>query len=193
MRGENDRNFREVWDAAHGCNAGKISRAAPAPADRFAHRNEKNGRPMEVQLRKSPRFHGVILHVEDDEEVRLATATLLTVAGFDVRPAASADEALAIAGTLRTQLDVLIVDYHLGSHVTGTELAETIVRRLGHGVPTIILTGDPANAEVPWLTSSPVWLLRKPVSPLMLVAGIHPLVDFRRAMRRVANIDMAGD
>ena len=44
---------------------------------------------------------------------------------------------------------MLIVDYNLGDGMTGTEVAEEFARLLGHAVPTVILTGDPANAEVP--------------------------------------------
>jgi CheY-like chemotaxis protein len=126
-----------------------------------------------------------VLHVEDDYEVRLATAALLKVAGFDAREASSSESALAQAEELKNKLDVLIVDYHLGGDMSGTEVAESLVRLLGHGVPTVILTGDPANAEMPWLKNSPVWLVRKPVCPLALVAGLWPLVEFRRSMRRV--------
>jgi CheY-like chemotaxis protein len=125
-----------------------------------------------------------VLHVEDDYEVRLSTAALLNVAGFDAREAGSGESALAQADELRNKLDVLIVDYHLGDGMSGTEVAEALVRLLGHGVPTVILTGDPANAEMPWLRNSPVWLVRKPMCPLTLIAGLWPLVAFRRAIRR---------
>ena len=47
--------------------------------------------------------------------------------------------------------------------MTGTEVAEEFARLLGHAVPTVILTGDPANAEVPWLADAPVWVARKPL------------------------------
>jgi hypothetical protein len=81
---------------------------------------------------------------------------------------------------------VLIVDYHLGDGLTGTEVAEEFARLLGHAVPTIILTGDPANAEVPWLSEAPVWLARKPLLPETLLAALPPLVAFRRALDAVA-------
>ena len=132
------------------------------------------------------RSHGVVLYVEDDDESRLSITTLLRTSGFEVQEAATAVSALALTDSLKNRLDVLIVDYHLGSGSTGTEVAETLVRDLGHGVPTIILTGDPANAEVPWLKNSPLWLIRKPVLPLQLIAGLWPLVAFARAMRRMA-------
>ena len=77
----------------------------------------------------------------------------------------AAKQALAQVDSLRGRLDVLIVDYNLGQSMTGTEVAEEFARLLGHAVPTVILTGDPANAEVPWLADAPVWLARKPLRP----------------------------
>jgi two-component system, sensor histidine kinase len=125
---------------------------------------------------------GVILHVDDDEPMRRATALLLRVAGYETREAASGELALAQASTLRGRLDVLIVDYYLGGSLTGTEVAEELARLLGHAVPTIILTADPANAEVPWLSHAPVWVARKPLAPEALLAALPPLVAFRRAI-----------
>jgi hypothetical protein len=53
-------------------------------------------------------------------------------------------------------------------------------------VPTVILTGDPANAEVPWLADAPVWVARKPLSPDTLLAALPSLVNFRRDVAAVA-------
>ena len=107
---------------------------------------------------------------------------LLRSAGFETREAASGEQALTQVESLRGRLDVLIVDYDLGHSMTGTEVAEEFARLLGHAVPTVILTGDPANAEVPWLTDAPVWVARKPLLPDTLLAALPPLVAFRRAV-----------
>jgi CheY-like chemotaxis protein len=133
----------------------------------------------------APAARGLILHVEDDEPLRRSTAMLLRLAGFETREAAFAAQALAQVESLRGRLDVLIVEYRLGDGMTGTEVAEEFARLLGHAVPTIILTGDPANAEVPWLTEAPVWLARKPLNPETLLAALPPLVAFRRAIAAV--------
>jgi CheY-like chemotaxis protein len=125
---------------------------------------------------------GLILHVDDDEGLRRSTAILLRAAGFDTREAACGEDALAQAEALRGRLDVLIVDYDLGAGLTGTEVAEDFARLLGHAVPTIMLTGDPANAEVPWLADAPVWVARKPLQAETLLAALPPLVAFRRAV-----------
>ena len=125
---------------------------------------------------------GLVLHVDDDDAMRRSTALLLRSAGFETREAMSGEQALAQVDMLRGRLDVLIVDYHLGNGMTGTEVAEELARLLGHAVPTVILTGDPANAEVPWLADAPVWLARKPLLPETLLAALPALVDFRRAV-----------
>jgi CheY-like chemotaxis protein len=133
-----------------------------------------------------PSARGLILHVEDDEAMRRSTAMLLRSEGFETREAASGEQALSQVESLRGRLDVLIVDYNLGYSMTGTEVAEELARLLGHAVPTVILTGDPANAEVPWLTDAPVWLARKPLPPDTLLAALPALVAFRRAVAAVA-------
>ena len=133
-----------------------------------------------------PAARGLILHVEDDEALRRSTAMLLRVAGFDTREAPTGEQALRNVEALRGKLDVLIVDYHLGGGMTGTEVAEEFARLLGHAVPTVILTADPANAEVPWLADAPVWVARKPLMPETLLAALPALVDFRRAVAATA-------
>ena len=143
-------------------------------------------RPLNVA---APAARGFILHVDDDEGMRRSTAMMLRLAGFETREAANGEQALAQVETLRGKLDVLIVDYHLGNGLTGTEVAEDLARLLGHAVPTVILTGDPANAEVPWLADAPVWLARKPLMPETLIAALPALVDFRRAVAAAGRRD----
>jgi CheY-like chemotaxis protein len=138
-----------------------------------------------VALLPEPAARGLILHVDDDHDVRRSTSMLLRSAGFETREAGCGEQALAQAEALRGRLDVLIVDYDLGNGITGTEVAEDFARLLGHAVPTVILTGDPANAEVPWLTDAPVWVARKPLLPDTLLAALPALVSFRRAVAAV--------
>lgn len=133
-----------------------------------------------------PASRGLILHVEDDDAVRRSTAFIMRSAGYETREATHGTQALAQAESLRGRLDVLIVDYHLEEGITGTEVAEEFARLLGHAVPTIVLTGDPANAEVPWLADAPVWMARKPLAPETLLAALPSFVAFRRAVAAVA-------
>jgi CheY-like chemotaxis protein len=126
---------------------------------------------------------GVVLHLEDDDDSRTAICKFLNGAGYRCLEAKSPEIALQLAAEWGPKLDLLIVDYDLGAELTGTETVESISRRLGHSLPTIILTGNPANADVPWLRNSPIWIAAKPVCPDALLAGVPPLVEFRRAMK----------
>ena len=54
---------------------------------------------------------GLILHVDDDENLRRSTAMLMRSAGFETREAGCGESALAQVEALRGRLDVLIVDY----------------------------------------------------------------------------------
>lgn len=132
-----------------------------------------------------PEKPGVVLHVEDDREQRESMAAVLRLAGFTPHGADSARTAIQATQQLRDELDVLIVDYHLGDQDTGTDVAESVARVLGRAVPTVILTGDPANAQFPLLTHAPIWLMRKPARPEVLTSALPSLVAFHRAVRAV--------
>jgi CheY-like chemotaxis protein len=126
---------------------------------------------------------GVVLHVDDDADARDAMSALLNCAGFEAHGAATADAALSVATALNDSLDVLIVDYHLGTSMTGTDVAESITRHLRRSLPTVILTGDPANAQIPLIPHAPVWLIRKPAYSELLVSTLPSLVDLSRAVK----------
>jgi len=116
--------------------------------------------------------------------VRQAVALLLRVERYQVLGAAAGDEALQLAlGGLRP--DVLILDYDLGEGMNGAELAQQLRRSLGYSPPILMLTGDPASAEVPWITDAPIWLAHKPLDPRLLLAALPGLVQLSRAMREV--------
>jgi DNA-binding response OmpR family regulator len=130
-------------------------------------------------------MRGVILLVEDDDQLRQSIGAMLRQESFEVHEASYGADAVAMHDTLRDRLDVLIADYNLGLGITGTEVAEDLSRLLRYGVPTILMTGDTANCEVPMLSHAPLWIARKPLDPLALLAGLPALVEFRRSMSRV--------
>jgi hypothetical protein len=84
--------------------------------------------------------------------------------------------------SLRGRLDVLIVDYHLGESMSGTEVAEEFARLLGHAVPTVIPHRRPGKRGGAVADRRPVWVARKPLLPDTLLAALPPLVAFRRAV-----------
>ena len=98
--------------------------------------------------RRSGRGAGVALLVDDEELVRVATATMLTELGYEVVEADSAEEALAHlrAGV---QPSVLVTD-HLMPGMTGTDLALQLRDELPD-LPVLIVSG---YADVESLTGA---------------------------------------
>jgi CheY-like chemotaxis protein len=129
---------------------------------------------------------GCVLHIEDDAAVRSAVRLLMSGEGYPCHSVASGREALQLVRDAGVRPDVLIADFHLDEDMDGAEAAEALIGALGYPLPVIILTADPTNAEAPWTTQAPVWLVRKPMDPALLLAAMPPLVQLARALRAAA-------
>lgn len=133
----------------------------------------------------STESRGVVLHVEDEPMVRNAMAMLLSGEGYSITGAASGPEAIRlVVEGLRP--DLLIVDFNLDEEMNGAEAIEALRQALGYSPPVIMLTGDPSNAELPWITDAPVWLARKPLNPQLFLPALPNLVQLSRATRASA-------
>lgn len=130
---------------------------------------------------------GAILHVDDDTGLRRAMAMLMTSAGYTVSGAGSGQEALR-AVEQGLQPDVLIMDFSLDEDMNGAEASELLRRALGYAPPIIMLTGDPSNAEFPWITDVPIWLAHKPLNSQLLLAALPALVQLSRSVRELIRI-----
>lgn len=122
----------------------------------------------------------LVLHVEDDDAMRASVRLLLRSAGLQVVSVASGLEALQRVRAEKLVPDVVIVDFHLTGEMTGADVAEALARVVGHAPPTIVLTADPSNAELPWMTGAPLWMLGKPFDGDVLLAGVDSLARFHR-------------
>jgi CheY-like chemotaxis protein len=126
---------------------------------------------------------GLILHVDDEQSVRNSLAALLTGEGYSLVSVASGSAALqSVNDGLRP--DVVIVDFNLGEEMNGADAAQQMRQWLGYSPPIIMLTGDPASAELPWITDAPVWLAHKPVDPRLLLAALPGLMQVSCSMRQ---------
>jgi CheY-like chemotaxis protein len=83
-----------------------------------------------------------VLVVDDEPLVREIVAESLYDDGLRVTEAASAEQALEIAGD-RGAPDVLVTDVNLGQGMDGLQLAEE-VRRRWPSAGVVIMTGNPA-------------------------------------------------
>ncbi len=113
-----------------------------------------------------------VLLVDDDPDIRVATATLLGQWGLAVRTAASIAEVDAVlsAGFVP---ELAIVDLRLETLDDGIDLIERLRRRLGETLPALLLSGDTGAPEIARVRASGIPLLTKPVSPARLKSVLH--------------------
>ena len=67
-----------------------------------------------------------VLVVEDEASIRMIVAEALIDAGFAIREAAHADEALAMLGESADQIDLLFTDVSMPGSMDGIELAHHV-------------------------------------------------------------------
>jgi signal transduction histidine kinase/ActR/RegA family two-component response regulator len=112
-----------------------------------------------------------ILVIDDDRQVREATAALLEDWGHEVR--ASPDEAGALACFDTGFLPhVLIIDYRLSGGQNGVQVAQRLVRRLPARPHILFISGDPLAQDARELAKDGAILLNKPLSPAALRLAI---------------------
>lgn len=118
-----------------------------------------------------------ILIIEDDDTVRAATHRILQRWGARVAMAASFDEAMERVSDDGFSPDLIVADYSLDGHHTGTGAITAIRERLGYQVAGIIITGDIAAERVTEAQQGDMEVLHKPVDPLELRRLIGSLIE----------------
>jgi DNA-binding response OmpR family regulator len=120
---------------------------------------------------------GIVLHVEDDAAVAASTELLLRLAGFRTAQATDGEAALQLVIDEGLHPDVLIVDSNLPGEMDGCETVEALCRALHESLPTILLSGELANAALPWVPGAPLWPMAKPAQPDLLVRAVETFAD----------------
>jgi PAS domain S-box-containing protein len=118
---------------------------------------------------------GVVLLVEDDQDVRAASSAMLEELGYTVRRAASAQEALD-ALHADEKIDVLFTDVIMSSGMTGIDLARAVQAEWPH-IPTLLTSGYTAQRLMPSSANGDLSLLRKPYTIEELAEALHLAVD----------------
>jgi DNA-binding NtrC family response regulator len=108
----------------------------------------------------------LVLVVDDDPSLRFLARINLEIDGFQVREAASLDEARSAVGEQRP--DVVFLDVHLGS-----ESSDTLLEELNDaGIPVVLVTG---TADVDDYRDRANAVLGKPFLPETLVSYAREL------------------
>jgi two-component system, chemotaxis family, CheB/CheR fusion protein len=122
----------------------------------------------------------VVLHVEDDKQLAANVAALLRAQGYVPLTATDGPSALALLVRRGVAPDVLIMDFRLPGEMDGADVVQEICRSLGHVVPTIFLSGELANAAMPWLPGAPLLFAAKPADPEILLKVAGSFAEFGR-------------
>ncbi len=117
-----------------------------------------------------------ILLVEDNEQVRQLTSSVLADSGYNVLPVASPEEGLALCRANRPDIQLLVTDVILPG-MNGPQLAEQ-VKQIFPRTRVLYVSGYTANAIVHYGVLDPgLWFLAKPFSLSELVAKVREVLD----------------
>jgi PAS domain S-box-containing protein len=119
--------------------------------------------------------HGTILVVEDQENVRRLTASVLESFGYCVLKAANGQEALALTASYAGPIHLLLTDVVMPG-LSGTELAGQVAN-LRPGIRVLFMSGytDTVIAQHGIVRQGKVFL-QKPFTPLALAARVRELL-----------------
>jgi CheY-like chemotaxis protein len=121
-----------------------------------------------------------VLHVLDEPSVGEAMSLLLRTGGCRVSSAASGRQAIQLVRA-GFHTDARIADFNIDEQMNGAEVAEHIRGLPRYTPPVIMLSGNQARAELPWIVDVPAWLIWKPINPRLLLAALPLLVQLSRA------------
>jgi len=116
----------------------------------------------------------VVLVVDDDPDVLVATRNLLSGWKCAVLTAASLAEAVAVAAD--EDIDVIVADYSLADGHTGLDVIEALSGNGGKQCRAVIISGDVNPEELDKLRDGHYPVLRKPVTPVILRSTLHRLM-----------------
>jgi CheY-like chemotaxis protein/two-component sensor histidine kinase len=110
-----------------------------------------------------------VLYVEDDALVRRSTTALLDSYGIRHEAVASYAELERVLPTMERPPDVIITDYRLPGGRTAEDVMKLASATFEEQLPLIVMTGEMVSIGRGWTGK----VLRKPVSPEMLIAEIR--------------------
>jgi len=99
----------------------------------------------------------------------------LSLEGYEIRSAASVEEAAPLLSSMRSG-DILVADYHLEGDVTGLDVLQQLRSRQHRDVPAVLLSGDLQS------------MMRVVKSPIANVHFLSKPVDTRALLQAIAEL-----
>ena len=124
---------------------------------------------------------GRILVVEDDDDVRHMTVSLLKRAGYDVTAVRDGSKALALVEEFAGQIEVLVTDVVMAG-MSGTEVADHIMEH-APTVGVVLLSGYTGEtADLARMTARGAIFVAKPVTSAQLLEAVARAMPDRRGV-----------
>lgn len=120
---------------------------------------------------------GVVAVIENDVDVRDATAALLHRWGYTVCAGAHADALFAPESTPCKRLDLVITDLHLDQTDGLREIARLRERLQAPALPALLVTGDLDRAITEQAALAGVHVVHKPLAPRKLATLVRQLLN----------------
>jgi CheY-like chemotaxis protein len=120
-----------------------------------------------------------VLFIEDDPEVREATAMILKLKGFEVRTAGSGEEAYAGLDEDAEAPDLILSDFRLPGRENGAQVVQRVRTLLDREVPVVFMTGDTSEARIRETRMAYCDVLRKPIDGDKLLRALHEALAHR--------------
>jgi two-component system, sensor histidine kinase len=125
----------------------------------------------------------VVLLIENDRDVRDATARLLERWSCNVLTAHRQEDIAPLLAELNGTPDIVLADYHLDDGETGLAALAEVRRLVGRDVPAVVLTADRSPAVANDVQLAGCELMHKPIKPAELRALISHLLGHLSATR----------
>lgn len=106
-----------------------------------------------------------VVLVDDEEQIRDATRTVLRQWGCEVTVAGSGDEAVALVATSQRVPDVIVCDHRLRDNEYGLEAIDKLRSEFCQDIPALLVTGDTGPDRMVEIKASGVPVLHKPLQP----------------------------
>jgi len=116
-----------------------------------------------------------VVVVDDDETVLHAMQTLLEHWHCIVIAACSQVDVLEKLSYAHRAPDALICDYRLGANETGLDLINTLRSEFNQEIPALVITGEAALKGIHEAAARDIRVLRKPISPDVLLDALQRL------------------
>jgi two-component system, sensor histidine kinase len=125
----------------------------------------------------------IVLLIENDRDVREATARLLERWSCRTLMAHGLNDIAPLLAELKRPPDVVLADYHLDDGQTGLAALEEVRRLAGRDIPAVVLTADHSTAVAADVLAAGCELMHKPIKPAELRALMTHLLTRQGSAR----------